>query len=97
MILGSFFGGRFPWHLLGSWVGVVWSCCALRFGIRGPMECLLGVSCRGLKYYKNNGFARFWGEEGWPNGGPRKRPGGPEMGPRKRPQMAKTRAGRKRK
>ena len=34
------------------------------------MECLLGVSCRGLKYYKNNGFAPFGGEEGWPKGGP---------------------------
>ena len=43
MILGSFFGGRFPWHLLGSWVGVAWSCCALRFGIRGPMGWFLGV------------------------------------------------------
>ena len=70
MILGFFFGGRFPWHLLGSWVGVVWSCCALRFGIRGPMECLLGVSCRGLKRYKSKGFALFGWEEGWPKGGP---------------------------
>ena len=70
VILGSFFGGGFPWHLLGSWVGVMWSCCALRFGIRGPMECLLGVSCRGLKRYKNKGFALFGWEEGWPKGGP---------------------------
>ena len=48
----------------------MWSCCALRFGIRGPMECLLGVSCRGLKRYKNKGFALFGWEEGWPKGGP---------------------------
>ena len=70
MILGSFFGGRFPWRLLGSWVGAAWPCCALRFGIGGPMECLLGVSCRGLKRYKNKGFALFGWEEGWPKGGP---------------------------
>ena len=61
------------------------------------MECLLGVSCRGLKRYKNKGFALFGWEEGWPKGGGRKRPGGLELGPRKRPQMVKTRAGRKRK
>ena len=29
-----------------------------------------GGPCRGLKHYKNNGFALFGWEEGWPKGGP---------------------------
>ena len=68
--------------------------CVSAFGVpwnafwRSPVESLNNQKIM---------VSRLWGGRGVAEGGPRKRPGGPEMGPRKRPQMAKTRAGRKRK
>ena len=61
------------------------------------MECLLGVSCRGLKHYKNNGFALFGWEEGWPKGGPGSVQEGLSWARESDQKMLKTRAGRKRK